>query len=287
MSTPLSKSFLLVLFAATASFGALAADDPGIHEVYEAANNGHLDQARSMMAQVLKDHPDSAKAHYVAAEIDARGGDFGSARSEFQTAEKLAPGLPFAKPYSVQELRGELYSPQAAQPPRVITPGAPLQRVQQSFQQPGPMHSGFPWGGIIGIAFVVWIVWMIFRRFVGPRPMYGVGGVGGPGGYGPGGGYYGGGYPPPAGGGLLGSLGTGMAVGAGVVAGEEIAHHLLDGNGRVIERDVVQSDDPGAQQNSDMGGSDFGVSDNSSWDNGGGGGDSSGGIDGGGGDSWS
>jgi hypothetical protein len=279
MSISPSKSFLVLLFAATASFGALAADDPGIHQVYEAANSGHLDQARSMMAQVLKDHPDSAKAHYVAAEIDARGGDFGSARGEFQTAEKLAPGLPFAKPYAVQELRGELYSQQAVQQPRVVVPGGPV-RV---FQQPAQMHGGFPWGGILGIAFVVWIVWMIFRRFVGPRPMYPVGGGMG-GGYGPGGGYYGGGYPPPAGGGLLGSLGTGMAVGAGVVAGEEIAHHLLDGNGRVIERDVVQSDDPGAQQNGDMGGSDFGISDNSSWDNGGG--DSGGGIDGGG-DNWS
>jgi hypothetical protein len=285
MATPLSKSFLVFLFAATVSFGALAAEDPGIHQVYEAANSGHIDQARSMMSQVLKDHPDSAKAHYVAAEIDARGGDFASARSEFQTAERLEPGLPFAKPYAVQELRSQLYPQQRVQQPRVVVPAAPIQTVQQPFRA----HGGFPWGTVLGLIFLVWIVAMIFRRFFGPRPVYTVGGgVGG--GYGPGGvgGYYGpGGYPPPGGGGLLGSLGTGLAVGAGVVAGEEIAHHLLDGNGRVIERDVVaNSDDPPVQQNGDMGGNDFGISDDSSWDDGGSGGDSGGGIAGGD-DNWS
>jgi uncharacterized protein len=279
MSTRLSQSFLVLLFAATASFGALAADDASIHQVYQAADSGHLDQARSMMAQVLKDHPESGKAHYVAAEIDARSGDFASARSEFQTAEKLAPGLPFAKAGSVQELRNQLYpQAQVIQQPRYSAPVNSIQPIRA--------HSGFPWGTALGIAFAVWIVWLIFRRFTAPtvyNNSYGGGGYG-PGGAAPGG-YYGpgGGYPPPAGGGLLGSLGTGLAVGAGVVAGEEIAHRLIDGNDgeRVIERDVVYRDDPPQNQNSDMGGNDFGISDSGSWDSG-----DSGGI-GGGDDSWS
>lgn len=279
MAKTLSKTFLVLLFAAGTGFGAaaVAADDPGIHQVYEAANSGHLDQARSMMAQVLKDHPDSAKAHYVAAEIDARSGDIPSARAEYESAQKLASGLPFAKPGAVQELRNQLY-PQ----PRVIQ--QPRYPTQVTAVQPIRAHSGFPWMTALGIGFAVWIVWLIFRRFTAPATtVYNSGGGYGPGGAAPGGYYPGGGYPPPAGGGLLGSLGTGLAVGAGVVAGEEIAHRLIDGGGneRVIERDVVYRDDPPQNPNSDMGGNDFGISDDSSWDSGG----DSGGI-GGGDDSW-
>jgi hypothetical protein len=277
MANIVSRSLMVLLFAAGAGFAAAPAfadEDPGIHQVYQAAESGHLDQARNMMAQVLKDHPNSAKAHYVAAEIDARSGDFGSARGEFQTAEKLAPGLPFAKPYSVQELRNQLYPRQSLQQPRIVTPVNAI--------APIPAHAaGFPWMTAIGIGLVVWIVWLIFRRRYQPvAPVYGGGYNNGPV-AGPGG-YYGGGYPPPAGGGMLGSLGTGLAVGAGVVAGEELMHRMLDGNGeRVVERDpVVYRDDP--PQNQDMGGNDFGVSDSGSWDSGG----DSGGI-GGGDDSWS
>jgi hypothetical protein len=63
-----------------------------------------------------------------------------------------------------------------------------------------------------------------------------------------------------------------------VVAGEELAHHFLDGN---REGNVV----PGNPQNpnGDMGGNDFGVSNDGGWDDGGSvGGDVGGGGDGGG-----
>ena len=61
-----------------------------------------------MITRVLKNHPDSAKAHYVAAEIDARQQNYGMARDELKEAEKLAPGLPFASAKSVQKLKLEL-----------------------------------------------------------------------------------------------------------------------------------------------------------------------------------
>jgi hypothetical protein len=44
---------------------ALANPDPTVHQIYEAASSGHLDQAQQMMDEVLRDHPNSAKAHYV------------------------------------------------------------------------------------------------------------------------------------------------------------------------------------------------------------------------------
>jgi hypothetical protein len=68
-----------------------------------------------------------------------------------------------------------------------------------------------------------------------------------------------------------------LAVGAGVVAGEELAHHFLDGGRR--EGGVIPSADAAEPSNSDMGGNDFGANDPGSWDDGG--------SSGGGGDDWS
>ncbi len=145
---------------------------------------------------------------------------------------------------------------------------------------PAPARGGFPWGLVLGIGLIVAFVWMMLRR----RQQMVMPGYGGQPGA-PYGGGYGGGYPPPGGGsGLLGSLGTGLAVGAGVVAGEELAHHFLDGNGNRVAQgsEYIPDRDGSSNPNPDMGGNDFGVSDDSSWDDGGG--DSGGG---GGDDSWS
>jgi len=64
-------------------------------------------------------------------------------------------------------------------------------------------------------------------------------------------------------------LATGAAVGAGIVAGEELMHHFTDHD---RERDVVYETPPSNNDNwnrpDDMGGNDFGVSDSSSWDSG-------------------
>jgi hypothetical protein len=92
------------------------------------------------------------------------------------------------------------------------------------------------------------------------------------------------GYPqgyqgvPPQGGGLgstiMTGLATGAAVGAGMVAGEALAHHFTDDDRRERYSSGTQYvDNPmDSAQNDNMGGTDFGISDSSSWDSGGGGG---------------
>ncbi len=64
-----------------------------------------------MLDRVLRDHPDSAKAHFVQAEIDAAEGHRDLARSELARAEQLKPGLPDVKPRSVRELKAKLGLP--------------------------------------------------------------------------------------------------------------------------------------------------------------------------------
>ena len=250
---------------------ALAAD-PTVDQIYAAAQGGHLDQAQQMMTQVLADHPNSGQAHYVQAELYAREGKTALARSELGTAEQLKPGLPFANPRSVQELKAQLG-------------GSPRGAVSPAMLRTAPAAPHFPWGTVLILAAAAGLLWMVFRRRRN-YPQYPAAGSamgGAPGTYGPGG--YG---PAPMGGGMgsgiVGGLASGLAVGAGVVAGEEIAHHFLDGGrgGGVIPAAEAGESGPA---NGDMGGSDFGVNDpGAGWDDSGFGG---GGDSGGGGGDWS
>jgi hypothetical protein len=280
------RNLLAGTFAATAltlamSFSAPvladAAADPTVHQIYEAAEAGHFDQAQQMMDQVLRDHPKSAKAHYIQAELYAKEGKTALARAELAEAEGIDPGLTHENPRSVQALKSQLgVSTRASQSPRVIG------------MTSAPASPHFPWGTALIFVVVVGVLWMLFRRRRNSYsqypaagtpggPGYGGQGYGGPGGYGPGGPVGGG-----MGSGIAGGLASGLAVGAGVVAGEELAHHFLDGGSRegggVIP--PANADEWQQSSNSDMGGSDFGVNDSGSWD------DSSGGG-GGGGDDWS
>jgi hypothetical protein len=256
---------------ALGSPGFAQAADPTMHQIYEAADSGHLDQAQQMITQVLADHPTSANAHWVQAELYAREGKISLARAELGTAERLNPGLTEFKPRSVQELKAQLGL-------------IPRSTGSQIVSYPARSVPHFPWGGLIIGLIVVGLLAMLFRRRT-PYSQYPVAGgpgvSGAPPGYGPAGPGYG---PAPMGGGIgsgiAGGLASGLAVGAGVVAGEELAHHFLDGGhqGGVIPS--ADAAEPG-YSNSDMGGNDFGANDPGSWDDGGGG------LGGGGGDDWS
>jgi len=241
---------------------ALADTDPTVHQIYEAASSGHLDQAQQMMDEVLRDHPNSAKAHYVQSELYAREGKLSLARAELERAEQLQPGLPKENPRSVAELKSELGLNRRADSPFAATRAPP---------------SHFPWVTVLFVALVVGVIWMLFRRRTtyvqSPNGANGAPGTYGPGGYGPGG---------PVGGGigstLAGGLAGGLAAGAGLVAGEALAHRVLDGGHSSETPAPVADDSQSNVANSDMGGADFGVNDPGSWD------DSFGG--GGGGDDW-
>src|ERR1700738_547402 len=124
----------LALGVGSPSFAQAA--DPTMNQIYDEAKAGHLDQAQRMITQVLADHPNSAKAHYVQAELYAREGKTSPARSELATAEQLKPGLPFANPRAVQELKAQLGM-------RAGALGSPA--VVRSV----PAAPHFPWGSVL------------------------------------------------------------------------------------------------------------------------------------------
>lgn len=260
------KVLALLLAAGVSAFvlggTAFANADPTVHQIYEAASSGHLDQAQQMMDQVLRDHPNSAKAHYVQAELYAREGKTSLARAELGRAELLEPGLPKENPRSVADLKFELGLTRRPVPP------------MGAIRESGP-H--FPLGAALILALVLGVLWMLVRRRA-TSPQYLPAGMPAtaPGAYGsaPAAGPVGGGLGSTVAGGLAG----GLAAGAGLVAGEALAHRLLEGDRSGEAPAPVAGDSESNAANSDMGGSDFGVDDPSSWD------DSSGG--GGGGDDW-
>jgi len=250
------------------AFGA----DPTMREVYQAAEAGNYKQAQAMMDQVLRDHPNSAKAHFVEAELLAKQDRLSEAQRELDTAQRLDPSLGFAKPEAVQELKARLTPTYAVRQPAAAMPAA---------------AGGFRWGPLLLLLGAVGLVVVAIRAFRS-RPQYAPQGQALPG-YGSGAApaqpYGMGGVGPvqPAGGmgsGILGGLATGAAVGAGVVAGEALMHRVLDGGHRpddglssLANADIGSMPSMGESQY-DMGGDDFGVNDSSSWDdNSGGGGD--------------
>lgn len=234
---------------------------PTIHQVYQAADSGRLDDAQLMMERVLRAHPDSAKAHYVEAELLARMDRPSLAEKELKTAERLEPGLAFAKSQSVVELRQQI-----ARESSLIAAG---------LSKAPAKAGGFSWGilllGLGVLAVVVLLVRALFMR--NQATYYPAAENGGYAGYpvnnsvmSPGG--------SGLGSGIVGGLATGAAVGAGMVAGEMLAHKLLDGStpagqvdtsggfGSSFGNDDATDDATGY----DMGGGDFGLTDSSSWD---------------------
>lgn len=266
-----SGAMFAVALLCSSAAPALAADAT-IQQVYDAAKSGDTDGALAMMAPVLKDHPDSAKAHYVEAELLARANRLGEARTELAKARSLAPALPGISSHSVRELDAKLNGS-----PIVDSVG----RVQRADV---PQQSGVSWGLIIVIGLVLLGILALMRRRSAPQYVQPFGGaVGGAPGYGvaPGPGYGGMGYGGGMGdgGGLMGGLARGAAMGAGFAVGEEIVDHMMGGERGGGERfggGYANNDRP-VDPDADMGGNDFGVSDAGSWDDSG---------SGGGGDGW-
>lgn len=82
------------------------------------------------------------------------------------------------------------------------------------------------------------------------------------------------------GGRVAGGLATGLAVGAGMMAAQAIGKTLTGNDERGGEQlDASGNAGTPLPGNSDLGGQDFGITDNSSWDDGGGVADAGGGWD--------
>lgn len=274
---------------------AWAQQEPSLNDIYATAQAGKLEQAQVMVQQVLVSHPNSAKAHYVRSELYARQGQLASARESLAKAEKLAPGLPFAKAEAVQALRSQLSGSQASAVVAHANAAPVVDSSPASSSSGGWMLPVLLAGGVIAMAFFV------FRRRTPDvqvlQPAYGGsmgGGLNGPQSFGnptpnpygpqqygpPYGATYGQAPGSGLGGKIMGGVATGLAVGAGVMAAEAIGRNLMGGHDAVrdssnFSNPVSDNSVSGNDLNRDMGGAEFGINDSTTWDDPGVSGDSS------------
>jgi hypothetical protein len=308
MTRTLKWLLLTSLFSAGLAL-AQAQTEPTLNQVYAAAQAGNLDQAQLMIQQVLISHPNSAKAFFVQSELYARKGDLTRASQSLATAEKLAPGLPFAKPDAVQKLRTQLSAKKSPATSSSVTTHSAAPMAVATAAPPTPAASAFSWalplllaGGAIGLGYFLFrnkkpVTSPPYPGFAnqgglgGPQafgaaaggtpygqPAYGnQGGMSGPQSFGMGGGAMQQPYGQPAGSGLggriMGGVATGLAVGAGMMAVEAIGKNLMGGHNTpapaAATDSLVNNNFQSLDNNPDMGGQNFGINDTSSWDDGG------------------
>ena len=245
----------LLFFAFGLTAPTFAEEEATMHQVFLAADSGKFSEAQAMMDQVLRDHPKSAKAHFVEAELLAKQGQLSKASAELSTAEQLQPGLPFVKPNVVQHLKQLIAS--------ASTGKSQITNAHQSL--PFAVQEWMPMGlWVLGIGLVILIIMGFLSRRnakMVPANNYSSNALGT-------------GFGQPAatgmGSGLMGNLATGAALGVGVAAGEALINHLIDGNKNQPVDSLQDTSSWKPESNisdaDDLGGTDFGVQDTSSWD---------------------
>jgi hypothetical protein len=238
---PMKKLFAALAFS-LASVAAWAL--PTTQEVEAAVQQGRYPQAETMMAEVVAAKPDSAKAHYVYAEMLAHNGNFTKATAEAARARQLDPAVKFTTPEKLQAFELLLQREQA---PQTKTRAAPT-AFQPTQLQAAPANSGIPsWVWLAGLAAVAFFLWRSFSRSravaqgaaAGPGNAMAAGGPfnAGPPGVPSGAPAYGPGMPQASAG--SGMLGTGLAVAGGVAGGmllDEMIHHRQGAGSSPLDR---------------------------------------------------
>ena len=274
---PWLPGWLFALLFLFGSGGALGQTDPSMNQVYEAARAGRIDQAQTMMKQVLAAHPNSAKAHFVEAELLAQQGRIDAARESLATAERLQPGLAFATPEAVRGLRARLtgsgLNGLSGVAPRTSAGAAdapsPRSTPRVSPSAPAPAASGPSFGFFWPLLLIIGgiALFLMFRRrsAAARAAAYGGAGTAAPGYAGsvvvnpanpanpgapgsavgaPYGQPYGQPYAQPAqpgmGSRIAGGLATGAAIGAGMMAAQAIGRSMTghDDHGRGHGNDI-------------------------------------------------
>lgn len=247
-----SRRLLAGLALALAASFAWALPTP--KDIEQAVNAGEYRQAETLLREVIKEKPQSAKAQYELGEVLAREGRNVEARSALQEAQRLDPSLKFASsPQRFNELLNKIPKTDSLSS---TAPGAslggpapkPAQThntpavVSQSAPAPANPGSSFPWFYILIAGGVLFVVWKLATRVLpspAPSPSFtsapgmagdaafGRGPVAQPG-YGqPGYGQPGYGAPPSSGPGIGGVVLGGLA---GAAAGYGLAKVLEHGN---------------------------------------------------------
>src|SRR3982750_3218963 len=136
----------LIACVALATLSALVWALPTLQQVEAQVRQGNYTQAESMMREVVAARPDSARAHYIYAEILAHDGKLAQAVDEARAARTIDPDVKFTDPEKFRTFEAALLR---AQNPAARTSPAPspFESRGQAPAAPGaPGAPGPPYG---------------------------------------------------------------------------------------------------------------------------------------------
>jgi hypothetical protein len=231
----------LMLSVALVTVSALAWALPSLQEVETQVSQGHYTQAESMMKEVVAAKPNSARAHYIYAEILAHDGNLSRAADEARLARQIDPDLRFTTPEKFSAFEASLTRAQSPAPRISATPStSTTPAIAPAAMAPAPVSSGIPsWVWLAGLAAAAFFLWRGFSRssaaaaggsMAAPGTTFGGTAVA-PNAMAPGAMPYGAGYPAPRP--SSGLMGVGLGVAGGVAAGmlaDELLHRNREGN---------------------------------------------------------
>jgi hypothetical protein len=137
---------------------------PTLQQVEAEVQKGNYTQAESMMKEVVAAKPDSAKAHYIYAEILAHDARFATASTEAATARRLDPNIGFTDPAKFSAFEELLKRQQGSTAAARTAPvsAAPTRSAVPSTESTAPVRterSG-------GVPPIVWLVGLLVIGFV-------------------------------------------------------------------------------------------------------------------------
>ncbi|MBY0466928.1 MAG: tetratricopeptide repeat protein [Burkholderiales bacterium] len=174
MNRSVTRGLKSLVGSAVLALSVLAWGLPTPKDIEASVQAGQFHQAEIQLREVLKEKPQSARAHYELGQVLAREGKFSEAESALQKARQLEPSLKFAA--SAQQLQALLDKVSAAKTPAqsnhtftspnlnplpATTASVPMQTAQTQAPTPPRNEPSIPWTPIVlgvgGLA--AWLLW--------------------------------------------------------------------------------------------------------------------------------
>lgn len=165
------KKLLMGILMAFATQLAIAA--PSVQDVEGTIARGDYTRAQSMLSEVVAEHPDSARAHYLYAQVLDHNGRSGEALAQIRRARQLDPQIRFTDPARLRQVERRIAADAAATGSSRAAPAPSLAPTAAPESRPAALAStrspaGFPFATLLivllilaGVAVV--LMWTVRR----------------------------------------------------------------------------------------------------------------------------
>jgi hypothetical protein len=168
------KKFLASAFASLLFVSAVAFAAPTVQQIESAMSQGNWQQADAGLSEVLKEHPNNARAHYLYSQVLDREGRSAEALAQVQQARTLDPQIRFTDPsrFAQTEARirknaeragdaGGNTTSRAGNP--FVQQNSPAVQQQSAMVSQAPQRHGPGMGMWVGIIILIGVIALVLR----------------------------------------------------------------------------------------------------------------------------